>query len=77
VLHGIDAEVFEFVVKPNSPIVKKPIRKLNFPEGAIIGGIVRGDDSYIAVGNFRIKEGDKVVVFSLPSAIHKVDRFFN
>jgi trk system potassium uptake protein len=77
VLHGIDAEVFEFVVKPGSPIVKKPIRKLNFPEGAIIGGIVRGEDSYIAVGNFKIKEGDKVVVFSLPESIHKVDRFFN
>ncbi|MFP4469998.1 MAG: Trk system potassium transporter TrkA [Bacteroidales bacterium] len=77
VLHGIDAEVFEFVVKPDSAIVKKPIRKLKFPEGAIIGGIIRGDDSYIAVGNFRIREGDKVVVFSLPSSIHKVDRFFN
>lgn len=76
VLHGIDAEVFEFVVKPGSPIVKKPIRKLKFPEGAIIGGIIRGEDSFIAVGNFRIKEGDKVVVFSLPSAIHKVDHFF-
>ncbi len=77
VLHGIDAEVFEFVVKPGSAITKKPIRKLNFPEGAIIGGIVRGEDSYIAVGNFRINDGDKVVVFSLPSTIHKVDRFFN
>lgn len=77
VLHGIDAEVFEFVVKPGSAITKKPIRKLQFPEGAIIGGIVRGEDSFIAVGNFRIKEGDKVVVFSLPSSIHKVDRFFN
>ncbi len=77
VLHGIDAEVFEFVVKPDSAIVKKPIRKLKFPDGAIIGGIIRGEDSYIAVGNFRIKEGDKVVVFSLPSSIHKVDRFFN
>ncbi len=77
VLHGIDAEVFEFVVKPNSQITKKPIRKLQFPNGAIIGGIVRGIDSYIAIGNFRIKEGDKVVVFSLPSAINKVDRFFN
>jgi len=76
-LHGIDAEVFEFVVKANSAIVKKPIRKLQFPVGAIIGGIVRGEDSYIAVGNFTIKVGDKVVVFSLPSAIHKVDRFFN
>lgn len=77
ILHGIDAEVFEFVVKPDSQIVKKPIRKLKFPEGAIIGGIVRGDKSYIATGNFRIREGDKVVVFSLPSSIHKVDRFFN
>lgn len=77
VLHGIDAEVFEFVVKPNSEILKKPIRKLNFPEGAIIGGIVRDDESYIAIGNFKIMEGDKVVVFSLPSCIHKVDRFFN
>lgn len=76
-LHGIDAEVFEFVVKSNSAIVKKPIRKLQFPVGAIIGGIVRDEDSYIAVGNFTINEGDKVVVFSLPSAIHKVDRFFN
>lgn len=77
VLHGIDAEVFEFKVKADSPITKKPIRKLQFPDGAIIGGIVRDEESYIAVGNFRIKEGDKVVVFSLPSAIHKVDRFFN
>ncbi len=77
VLHGIDAEVFEFVVKPDSAIVKKPIRKLKFPQGAIIGGIVRGEESHIAIGDFRIKAGDKVVVFSLPSSIHKVDRFFN
>ena len=77
VLHGIDAEVFEFVVKPDSQIIKKPIRKLKFPDGAIIGGIVRNDESHIAIGNFNIKAGDKVVVFSLPSAVHKVDRFFN
>lgn len=75
-LHGIDAEVFEFVVKPDSKITKKPIRKLDFPNGALIGGIIRGSESFIAVGNFRIQEGDKVVVFSMPSAIHKVDRFF-
>lgn len=75
-LHGIDAEVFEFVVKPESKITKKPIRKLDFPPGALIGGIIRGAESYIAVGNFRIQEGDKVVVFSMPSAIQKVDRFF-
>lgn len=76
-LNGVDAEVLEFVVKPNSKITKSPIRKLNFPVDAIIGGIVRGNDSYIATGDFQILSGDKVVVFSLPNAIQKVDRFFN
>jgi len=76
VLHGIDAEVFEFVVKEDSLVTKKSIENLNFPDGAIIGGITRGNESYIAVGNFKIKAGDRVIVFSLPSTIHKVDRFF-
>jgi trk system potassium uptake protein TrkA len=76
-LSGIDAEVLEFVTKRNSLVTKKPISKLNIPEGAIIGGIVRGKTSYIAVGDFQIKENDKVVVFALPKALHKVDKLFN
>ena len=69
VLSGIDAEVLEFVVKHNAAITKKPIRKIDFPDGAIVGGIVRGDESYIAVGNFQVQENDRVVVFALPEAI--------
>lgn len=76
-LSGINAEVLEFVVKKHSFITKRPIRKLNFPKGAIIGGIVRNGQSYIAVGDFLIQEGDKVVVFALPEAIHKVDDLFD
>jgi trk system potassium uptake protein len=76
VLYGIDAEVFEFVAKEKSLVTKKEIRKLNFPQDAIIGGIIRKDKSYIAVGDFKIEPGDRVIVFSLPAAIHRVDRFF-
>ena len=76
-LSGIDAEVLEFVAKQKSKVTKKPICKLNIPEGAIIGGIVRGKNSYIAIGDFQIQENDKVVVFALPKAIHKVDKLFN
>jgi trk system potassium uptake protein TrkA len=47
------------------------------PKGAIIGGIIRGEDSHIAVGDFQIEQGDKVVVFSMPESIHKVDKLFN
>ncbi len=76
-LSGIDAEALEFLVKPNSLITKSPIQKLDFPEGAIIGGIVRNDVSYIAIGSFQIQENDKVVVFALPDTIHKVSKFFH
>lgn len=75
-LNGIDAEVMEFVVKKGSPVTKQPLYKLNFPKDAIIGGIVRGYDSFIAIGNFQVQEDDRVVVFCLPSAIQKVDKFF-
>jgi trk system potassium uptake protein TrkA len=76
-LSGINAEVMELVANPHSTVTRKPIRELNMPKGAIIGGIIRGEDSHIAVGDFQIEEGDKVVVFSMPESIHKVDKLFN
>jgi len=76
-LSGIDAEVLEFVVKPNCYIARHAIQEVKIPRGSIIGGIIRGEESHIAVGNFRIKENDRVVVFSMPDAIHKVEKLFN
>lgn len=76
-LSGIDAEVLEFVVKPGAYVTTRPIHKINVPKGSIIGGIVRGMESYIAVGDFQIKEGDKVVIFALPGAINKIQELFN
>lgn len=75
-LTASDAEVFEFIVKPNARITQKPIKDLGFPDEAKIGGIIRGDDAYIAHGDTEIKEGDKVVVFTLPSGIRKLEKFF-
>ncbi|MCD4681313.1 MAG: Trk system potassium transporter TrkA [Bacteroidales bacterium] len=75
-LSGINAEVLELVAEPSSMITKKPIRKLKIPTGAIIGGITRGKESFIADGDFQINENDKVVVFSLPEAVSKIEKFF-
>lgn len=75
-LNGCDAEVLEFIVKPSSPATRGKIKHINFPREAIVGGIVRGDDAFIAVGNTEIKAYDRVVVFALPSAIAKVGKFF-
>jgi len=75
-LEGIDADIMEYVVQPNSLITKKPIKDLNFPKEAIIGGIIRGEESMIAVGDTRIQKGDKVVVFSLPGGVKQTEKFF-
>ncbi len=76
-LTGSEAEVLEFIVKPNSPATKQKIKHLDFPDHAIIGGIVRGDKVFIAVGNMEINAYDRVVVFALPDAIPKIGKFFN
>ena len=76
-LIGTDAEVMEFVVKPGSKITENPLKDMNFPKDAIIGGVIRGKSSFIANGNTEIKSNDKVVVFALPSAVAKMSKFFN
>ena len=75
-LEGIDADILEYVVQANSPVTKKPIKDLNFPKEAIIGGIIRGDESMIAVGDTRMLSGDKVVVFALPGGVKKTENLF-
>ncbi|WP_163323039.1 Trk system potassium transporter TrkA [Draconibacterium mangrovi] len=75
-LTASDAEVFEFIAKPGAKITQKSIKDLDFPEEAKIGGVIRGNMGYIAHGYTQIQEGDKVVVFTLPSGIKKLEKFF-
>lgn len=76
-LSGSEAEVLEFIVKPNSSATKCMIKDMRLPQDVIIGGIVRGDKVFIAVGDTRINAYDRVVVFSMPGSIATVGEFFN
>lgn len=76
VLSGTEAEVLEFIVPQNSKITKDKIGNLGFPSDALIGGYIRGKDSFIADVNTQIKPFDRVVVFAHPSVVSKVDKFF-
>lgn len=75
-LTASDAEVFEFMAKEKAKITKRAIKDLGFPDEAIIGGIIRGENGYIAHGDTKIEVDDKVVVFTLPSGIKKLEKFF-
>jgi trk system potassium uptake protein len=75
-LNSTDAEAVEVIAKPNSKVTQNLIKNLDFPVDAKIGGIIRNEKGFIAKGDTQIKEGDKVVIFALPSGIKKIDKFF-
>jgi len=73
---GTDAEVLEYTAAPGSRITKSILKDIEFPADAIIGGVIRGGDSFIAVGHSRIEPYDRVAVFALPDAVKDVDKMF-
>ncbi len=75
-MSGTNAEVLEFIVSPDTAITKKALKDMDFPRNAIIGGVIRGNESFIAVGDTQIQAYDRVAVFALPKAVKEVDRFF-
>ena len=75
-LNNLNVEILEFIVKSGSRVNGKIIRELDFPRKAIIGGIIRGGVGIVALGDFEILEGDRVVVCCLPESIRKIERLF-
>jgi trk system potassium uptake protein len=75
-LHGVDAEIIEFIVKPGSKVTRKPINRLQFPRTANISGVIRNNIGFIPFGSFQLKEGDRAVVFSLTESIHMIEKYF-
>ena len=75
-MSGTEAEVLEYTAAPGSAITKAPLREISFPKDAVIGGVIRGTEGLIAVGDTQIEAYDHVAVFALPSAVKEVDKLF-
>jgi trk system potassium uptake protein TrkA len=71
-----EGEVIEAQVMSTSPIAGKRLRDLNFPTGAIVGAVLRGDELMMPDGDTVIKVGDVLVVFAVFRAIKKVEQMF-
>lgn len=75
-LQGIKAEVIELQAAPESKVTKQPLHKINFPDGCVVGGILRNGSTDIATGQSQIEPSDRVIIFCLPDAIDKVTSLF-
>jgi len=75
-MNASDAEIMEYTIAPGSAITKGTLKEIKFPEGAIIGGVIRGSEAFIAVGSTRIEAYDRVAVFSAGKSSAEIDRYF-
>ncbi len=71
-----NAEVMEFVAKPDSKITQGNLKEVNFPADAVMGGLVRGKNAIIPDEKTVVKPFDRIVVFALPTAFNKIGKYF-
>ena len=76
-LSGTNAEVLELMVGKWSPATRKPIGELDIPQGATIGGIIRGRETLLPSRELQLKQDDKVVIFTLPKAMAQMAKLFD
>lgn len=69
-----EAEVIEAQVLSTSPITGQKIRDIDFPEGVLIGGVLKGQELIKPTGETRIEEGDVIALFALSKDIPEVER---
>ncbi|MBW2182968.1 MAG: Trk system potassium transporter TrkA [Deltaproteobacteria bacterium] len=72
--HKENAEAIEIVALETSDLVNKPLRDIKFPRGAIIGAVVRDKEIIIPTGDTLILPDDRVIIFTLTSAIPSVEK---
>ena len=69
-----EAEVIEAQVMSTSPIAGSRIGDIDFPEGVIVGGILKNDDMVKPSSQSKIEEGDVIALFVLSKDIPEVER---
>ncbi len=69
-----EAEVIEAEVMSTSNIAGAAIREIDFPEGVLVGGVLRDGKVLKPSGSMRIEAGDVVVIFALSSDVGRVEQ---
>lgn len=73
-LGDAEAEVIEAQVLSTSPIAGKAIRDVSFPEGVLVGMVMKGQDVLRPHSALRIDEGDVITLFAMAGDIPEVER---
>lgn len=64
--------VSEVILREGSPADGAEIRAIDFPEEALIGGIIRGCKVLIPKGSTQLQHGDRLIVIATETSLHQV-----
>ena len=70
------AEMIEMRVPENCKVAGRSLSKVGFPDGAIVGAVLRNGDVVIPTGDEVLQKGDDAVIFTVESAVDEVERLF-
>ncbi|GIL03389.1 MAG: Trk system potassium transport protein TrkA [Alphaproteobacteria bacterium] len=70
------AEIIEAEALDTSPLVGRPLRELDLPDGLRIGAIYQGGKVIQPTGSCVIKPRDRVVIFALNERVRQVEQMF-
>jgi trk/ktr system potassium uptake protein len=76
-IHGVNAEVLEFVIKVESKITRDTLRSLDIPDSVIVAGVIRKGEAIIPKGDFQFRPKDRAVVLCKPESIQQVEEYFS
>ena len=67
-------EAIETLAMETSDIVDRALKDIKFPNGALVGAIVRDDELMMPTGDTVVRPKDRLVIFALRKAIHKIEK---
>jgi trk system potassium uptake protein TrkA len=73
-LKGEHAEAIEAEALATSEIVDKPLAKVRFPKGTLVGAIIRNDEIIIPSGDSIVRDKDHLIIFTLREAITQLEK---
>ena len=71
-----EVEALEIVLSNECHVLDKSLIELELPENCLIAGVTRRENTFIPSGTWKFAEKDRLVVFTLPESIEKIEETF-
>ncbi len=70
------AEIIDAVALETSPLVNKPLKEANLPDGVVVGAVYRDNKVLLPDRDFVIEPEDRVVLMAMRESVKDVEQMF-